>query len=158
MRIGHGFDVHRFISGRPLIMAGIKIPYEYGLAAHSDGDIVIHAICDSLLGAVGLGDIGQHFPDTDPTIKDISGATMLTRVIDLIKQQGYWLNNIDVTIIAQVPKLMPYIPSMRESLANMLKLPPSAINLKATTTEKLGYIGRKEGMAVHAVSLLNNIR
>ena len=155
LRVGHGYDVHKFIKDRPLIMGGIEIPYEYGLEAHSDGYIFIHAMCDAILGAAGLGDIGQHFPDTDVSIKGIRGSDMLATVIKLAKQQGYVVGNIDVTIIAQAPKLMPHIPAMREKLAKIMEIDAKAVNLKATTTEKMGYIGRKEGMAVHSVCLLS---
>jgi 2-C-methyl-D-erythritol 2,4-cyclodiphosphate synthase len=154
MRIGHGYDVHRFIENHPLIIGGVTIPYSHGLEAHSDGDVLIHAVCDALLGAAGLWDIGHHFPDDDEAFKDIDSRILLRRVVTDLSQLGWVINNIDATIIAQVPKLAPYIPDMRQLLAQDLNIEITAINIKATTTEKLGFAGRKEGIAAHAVTLL----
>lgn len=154
MRIGHGYDVHRFIENHPLIIGGVTIPYSHGLEAHSDGDVLIHAVCDALLGAAGLWDIGHHFPDDDEAFKDIDSRILLRRVVTDLSQLGWVINNIDATIIAQAPKLAPYIPDMRQLLAQDLNIEITAINIKATTTEKLGFAGRKEGIAAHAVTLL----
>ena len=154
MRIGHGYDVHRFASGRPLVIGGVTIPHTHGLEAHSDGDVLIHAICDALLGAAGLWDIGHHFPDTDPAFENIDSRVLLKRVVNDLTECGWRVNNIDSTVIAQAPKLAPYIPTMRELLAEDLVVSPDAINIKATTTEKLGFAGREEGIAAHAVVLL----
>lgn len=153
-RIGHGYDVHKFIADKELILGGVTIPYEYGLEAHSDGDVVIHAICDSLLGAACLGDIGKHFPDNDQSYKNISSLILLKRVRLLIGE--YQILNIDCTIIAQKPKMSQYILSMRQKLAETLDIAIDCINIKATTEEGLGFTGRLEGIAVHAVSLICN--
>jgi 2-C-methyl-D-erythritol 2,4-cyclodiphosphate synthase len=158
MRIGHGYDVHRFQSGRKLILGGVEIPHEFGLEAHSDGDVAIHALCDALLGAAALGDIGRHFSDQQSEFKDIDSRILLRRVYDLITQVGYQVSNVDMTIVAQVPKLAPYIDIMLERLAQDLKIIPSQINVKATTTERLGFAGRKEGIAAYAVALLMPIK
>lgn len=154
MRIGHGYDAHAFVGGRPLILGGVSIPYEKGLAAHSDGDAVIHAVCDALLGAAALGDIGSYFPDTAREFKNIDSRILLRKVADLITQKNLKIINLDITILAQAPKMAPYIPTMRENLANDTRTNVQAINVKATTTEGMGFIGRKEGLAVHAVTLL----
>jgi 2-C-methyl-D-erythritol 2,4-cyclodiphosphate synthase len=154
MRIGHGYDVHCFTQGKPLILGGVNIPYDKGLAAHSDGDVVIHALCDGLLGAAALGDIGQHFPDTDSEFKDIDSRVLLRRVVELLKYKGWRTGNADITIIAQAPKMAPHIHTMRENLASDLDTNIDNLNVKATTTEKLGFTGRGEGIAVHAVVLL----
>jgi 2-C-methyl-D-erythritol 2,4-cyclodiphosphate synthase len=154
MRIGHGFDVHCFADGRPLILGGVNIPYHKGLAAHSDGDVVIHALCDALLGAAALGDIGQHFPDNDAEFKNIDSRILLRRVIELLKYKGWCVGNADITIIAQAPKMAPHINSMRGNLASDLDTAIDNLNIKATTTEKLGFTGRGEGIAVHAVAML----
>lgn len=154
MRIGHGFDVHRFADHRPLIIGGVTIPHSHGLEAHSDGDVLIHAICDALLGAAGLWDIGHHFPDNDEAFKNIDSRVLLRRVMDDLSIRGWAVNNIDATVVAQSPKLAPFIPKMKILLAADLGLAEDEINIKATTTEKLGYTGRKEGIAAHAVVLL----
>lgn len=154
MRIGHGYDVHRFIENRPLIIGGMTIPHSHGLEAHSDGDVLIHAICDALLGAAGLWDIGHHFPDTDATFKNIDSRVLLRRVISDLTDLGWKVGNIDATVIAQAPILAPYISAMRSVLAEDLAIADTAINIKATTTEKLGFAGRKEGIAAHAVTLI----
>jgi 2-C-methyl-D-erythritol 2,4-cyclodiphosphate synthase len=156
MRIGHGYDVHEFIEGKPLILGGVTIPYEKGLLAHSDGDAVIHALCDALLGAVALGDIGKHFPDTDAEFRNIDSRILLRKVYGLVKQKGYKLGNADITVVAQAPKLMPYIAEMRRVIASDLETNIENINIKATTTEGMGFVGRKEGVAVYAVVLIDN--
>jgi len=155
MRIGHGFDAHRFkIDGR-LILGGVLIPHTMGLEAHSDGDVVIHAVCDALLGAAALGDIGQHFPDTNTEFKGISSRILLQRVLELLIAHDYSINNVDITIVAQAPKLAPYREQMRANLAEDLKLNVQQVSIKATTTEGMGFTGRSEGIAVHAVALLD---
>jgi 2-C-methyl-D-erythritol 2,4-cyclodiphosphate synthase len=154
MRIGHGFDVHRFAENRPLIIGGVTIPHTHGLEAHSDGDVLIHAMCDALLGAAGLWDIGHHFPDTDDAFKNIDSRVLLRKVIGDLAERGWIVNNIDATVVAQAPKLAPYIPQMKTLLADDMNADEDAVNIKATTTEKLGYTGRKEGIAAHAVVLL----
>lgn len=154
MRIGHGFDVHKFGPGDHIVIGGVSISYEQGLVAHSDGDVLIHALCDALLGAAGLGDIGKHFPDTDPEYAGADSRALLRHVVNLLDQQGWQVGNIDSTIVAQAPKMAPHIEQMRDLLAQDLQVEVGAVNVKATTTEKLGYTGRKEGIAVHAVALL----
>jgi 2-C-methyl-D-erythritol 2,4-cyclodiphosphate synthase len=154
IRIGHGFDVHRFGGDGPCILGGVKVPYEQGLIAHSDGDVVLHAISDALLGAIAAGDIGRHFPDTDPQFKGVDSRILLRDVFDRVKKSGFQLGNLDVTIIAQAPKMALYIPDMCANLATDLQTTLSQVNVKATTTEKLGFTGRKEGIAVEAVVLL----
>jgi 2-C-methyl-D-erythritol 2,4-cyclodiphosphate synthase len=154
MRIGHGFDVHRFAENRPLIIGGVTIPHTHGLEAHSDGDVLIHAMCDALLGAAGLWDIGHHFPDTDDAFKNIDSRVLLRKVIGDLAERGWIVNNIDATVVAQAPKLAPYIPQMKTLLADDMNADEDAVNIKATTTEKLGYTGRKEGIAAHVVVLL----
>lgn len=154
MRIGHGFDVHRFGGEGPCILGGVPVPYEQGMVAHSDGDVVLHALSDALLGAIGQGDIGRHFPDTDLAFKGIDSRILLRDVFQKVKQMGYQVGNADVTIIAQAPKMAPYIPDMCTTIASDLECDVSQINVKATTTEKLGFTGRKEGIAVEAVVLL----
>ena len=155
IRVGNGYDVHALAPGLPLILGGISIPYEYGCVAHSDGDVVIHSLCDALLGALALGDIGKHFPDTDPAYKGIDSKILLNKVTKLISSYGYGLVNADITILAQKPKLLPYVDQMRQTLASITGVDISAISIKATTTEKLGFVGRKEGIAVYAVVLLS---
>ena len=154
MRIGHGFDVHAFGPGEFITLGGVRLPHSRGLIAHSDGDVLLHALCDALLGAAGLGDIGQHFPDSNAEFKNIDSRILLRRVATLLREQGLAVNNADATIIAQAPKMAPYIPAMRENIAADLALTSDRINVKATTTERLGCIGRGEGIAVHAVALL----
>lgn len=153
-RIGHGYDVHKFGGEKPLILGGVDVPHTTGLLAHSDGDVVLHALCDALLGAVSLGDIGHHFPDTDPAFAGVDSGMLLREVYSQVKQRGYVLGNTDITIVAQAPKMAPFIPSMQVKIAQLLEVEPSQINVKATTTEKLGFTGRKEGIATHAVALL----
>ena len=154
MRIGHGYDVHRLVTGRKLILGGVEIPYEPGLDGHSDADVLLHAVMDSLLGAAAMGDIGGLFPDNDPKYKGIDSMLLLREVVVRISEKGYRLGNLDVTMIAQRPKLKPYIPQMIENLAGALRTQPSRINVKATTEEHLGFTGSGEGMACHAVCLL----
>jgi 2-C-methyl-D-erythritol 2,4-cyclodiphosphate synthase len=156
-RIGQGFDVHQLTEGRPLIIGGITIPYEKGLLGHSDADVLLHTISDACLGAIGEGDIGKHFPDTDPNFKDADSAKLMEHVWQLVKDRGYELVNADCTIIAQKPKMAPYIQSMKERIAELLNASPEQINVKATTTEKLGFTGRGEGIASQAVVLLKKV-
>ncbi|MGG3468850.1 2-C-methyl-D-erythritol 2,4-cyclodiphosphate synthase [Neobacillus pocheonensis] len=153
-RIGQGFDVHQLTEGRPLIIGGITIPYEKGLLGHSDADVLLHTVSDACLGAIGEGDIGKHFPDTDPNFKDADSAKLMEHVWQLVKEKGYELVNADCTIIAQKPKMAPYIEQMRVRIAELLEAEPDQINVKATTTEKLGFTGRGEGIASQAVVLL----
>jgi 2-C-methyl-D-erythritol 2,4-cyclodiphosphate synthase len=153
MRIGHGFDVHPLVTHRPLMLGGILIPYHQGLLGHSDGDCLLHAICDALLGAAGLGDIGQHFPPGDPAFKDIDSKILLARVYEKIRTR-WQIANIDATILAERPKLSTYFETMRQAIATVIAMDATDINIKATTTEGLGFVGRKEGIAAHAVCLL----
>ncbi|MCO6552912.1 MAG: 2-C-methyl-D-erythritol 2,4-cyclodiphosphate synthase [Gilliamella sp.] len=155
MRIGHGFDVHKFGGEGPITLAGVKIPYQYGLVAHSDGDVVLHAITDALIGALALGDIGKLFPDTDPKYKGIDSRILLKEVYTLVQAKGYELVNLDTTIIAQEPKMRPHVDQMRVNIAEDLKVHFDQISIKATTTEQLGFTGRKEGIACQAVVLLS---
>ena len=155
MRIGHGYDAHRFAENRPLIIGGVSIPYELGMEAHSDGDVMIHALCDALLGAAGLGDIGRHFPDSSAEFEGIDSRILLRNVVKQLGDRGLTVNNVDVTILAQVPKMAPHINAMCENLAADLEIEQSRVNVKATTTEKMGFVGKKEGIAAHAVALLN---
>lgn len=154
IRIGQGFDVHQLGENRPLIIGGVTIPYEKGLIGHSDADVLLHTISDAILGALALGDIGRHFPDTDPAYKGADSAELLKIVWNLAKEKGYRLGNADATIIAQKPKMAPYIPQMRERIAELLETEIDRINVKATTTEKLGFTGREEGIAAMAVVCL----
>ena len=154
IRIGHGYDVHKFGGTGPIVIAGVKIEHDMGLIAHSDGDVVLHALCDALLGALALGDIGKHFPDTDPTLAGVDSRELLRHVYKLITDKQYQLGNLDLTIVAQAPKMAPHIELMRENIAEDLNANISQINVKATTTERLGFAGRKEGIAAYAVVLL----
>lgn len=154
IRVGQGYDVHRFNEGDHIILGGVTIPYEKGLEAHSDGDVVLHALADALLGAAALGDIGKHFPDTDPEFKGADSRVLLRHVYSVVRDKGYTLVNADVTIIAQAPKMAPHIAAMCRNIAEDLQTEIDAINVKATTTEKLGFEGRKEGIAVQAVVLV----
>ena len=154
MRIGHGYDVHRLVEGRDLILGGVKIDYEKGLLGHSDADVLLHAVSDALLGAAGLGDIGRHFPDTDPQYKGADSLMLLREVYRKIAEKGYRVGNIDVTMIAQKPKLKDYIPQMQANIAAAVEVSPDRVNVKATTEEKLGFTGTGEGMSCHAVCLL----
>ncbi|TXH70368.1 MAG: 2-C-methyl-D-erythritol 2,4-cyclodiphosphate synthase [Thiothrix sp.] len=157
MRIGQGYDVHAFTEGDHLVLGGVKIPYTHAFAAHSDGDVLIHAICDALLGALALGDIGKHFPDTSAAYAKIDSRILLRKVYDLIKEQGYQLTNLDSIIVAQAPKMAPHIEAMRANLAADLGCEINQISVKATTTERLGFEGRKEGIAAQAVVLLKKV-
>jgi 2-C-methyl-D-erythritol 2,4-cyclodiphosphate synthase len=154
MRIGHGFDVHKFGGNGPIVLAGIEIDYPQGFIAHSDGDVAIHALCDAILGALCLADIGNHFPDTDGQYENISSRILLRHVVGLMVHKGYQLGNADITIVAQAPKIAPHLLAMRTCLCEDLQADLDQVNVKATTTEKLGYTGRKEGVSVHAVVLL----
>lgn len=154
MRIGHGYDVHRLVPGRDLILGGVKLDYPLGLDGHSDADVLTHAVMDALLGAAGLGDIGRHFPDSDPAYKGIDSQQLLAHVRELLREKGFRVGNIDVTLIAQAPKLAPHIAEMERRLAATLEIDPSRLNLKATTEERLGFTGRGEGISCHAVCLL----
>ncbi len=154
MRIGHGYDVHRLVEARKLILGGVEIPYELGLLGHSDADVLLHSVIDALLGAAALGDIGKLFPDSDPKYKDISSMLLLERAMERIRQKGFRVGNVDVTVIAQRPKLLHYIPRMRENLAQALELSVDRVNVKATTEEGLGFTGSGEGISCHAVCLL----
>ncbi len=154
IRVGMGYDVHRFNDGDHIILGGVTIPYEKGLEAHSDGDVALHALADAILGAAALGDIGKHFPDTDPNFKGADSRVLLRHVYNIVKEKGYKLVNADVTIIAQAPKMLPHVPAMRTNIAADLETDIDFINVKATTTEKLGFEGRKEGIAVQAVVLI----
>jgi 2-C-methyl-D-erythritol 2,4-cyclodiphosphate synthase len=154
MRIGHGYDVHRLVEGRKLIMGGVDIPWEKGLLGHSDADVLLHAICDAILGAIGEGDIGKHFPDTDPAYKGIDSLKLLAHVSELANTRGYCLGNLDATIIAQQPKMAPHIPAMRENIAAVLNTTVDQVNVKATTEEGLGFSGRGEGISAHAVVVM----
>ena len=154
MRIGHGYDVHKLVEGRDLILGGVKIDHHLGLLGHSDADVLLHAVSDALLGAAGLGDIGVHFPDTDPKYKGADSLKLLETVGEKVAQAGYRISNIDVTMIAQRPKLKPHIPQMRLNIARVLRLDESKVNVKATTEEHLGFTGREEGLSCHAVCLL----
>lgn len=157
MRIGHGYDVHRLVEGRELILGGVKIEYEKGLLGHSDADVLLHAISDSMLGAAALGDIGKHFPDNDPAYKGADSLVLLRRVAELIASCGYRVGNIDATVIAQAPKLAPHIEKMRQNIADALSTDISNISVKATTEEKLGFTGDGSGISAHAVCLIENI-
>ena len=154
MRIGHGYDVHRLVECRDLILGGVKIPYERGLLGHSDADVLLHAVSDALLGAAALGDIGKHFPDTDPAYKGANSLELLEIVAQKVKNAGFTVSNVDVTMIAQAPKLRPYIDTMRHNIADALGISVDRVNVKATTEEHLGFTGTGEGMACHAVCLL----
>jgi 2-C-methyl-D-erythritol 2,4-cyclodiphosphate synthase len=157
IRIGHGYDVHRLIEGEAITLCGVKIPCQWGLLAHSDGDVALHALCDAMLGALALGDIGKHFPDNDPQYAGADSLKLLQQVYALVLDQGYRLGNADLTIAAQQPKLAPHIVAMRETIAAALAVSSSSVSVKATTTEKLGFVGRSEGIAVDAVVLLERI-
>ena len=154
IRIGYGNDIHALVSGRKLIIGGVEIPHDLGLKGHSDADVLLHALIDALLGAAGLGDIGKHFPDTDPTFKGADSRALLRHVLGLIHAKGWVVGNVDATIVAQAPKMAPHIETMRALIAADLQVELDQVNVKATTTEKLGFTGREEGIAVHAVALL----
>ena len=153
-RVGTGYDVHKLVPERKLILCGVEVPYELGLLGHSDADVALHALSDALLGAAALGDIGKHFPDTDERFKGADSATLLEHVVHLVEEKGWQVNNVDVTIIAQKPKLASYVPAMRSRVAQVLKIDEDCVNVKATTTEKLGFTGRGEGIAAEAIASL----
>ena len=157
MRIGHGYDTHRLVSGRPLILGGVMIPYEKGLAGHSDADALLHALADAILGALAEGDIGRHFPDSAAEFKDIDSQILLRRVAQMMRGKGFALLNADATILAEAPKMAPHIPAMKQNIATALAVKPDQVNIKATTTEGMGPIGQGKGIAAHAVVLLNSI-
>ena len=157
MRIGHGYDVHRLTENRDLIIGGVNIPYEMGLLGHSDADVLLHAVCDALLGAAALGDIGKHFPDNDDSFKNIDSRILLRKTVDLLKEKGYKIGNIDATVIAQKPKLAPFIPEMAKNIADDCKISADCVNVKATTEEKLGFTGELKGISAHAVCLIKKI-
>jgi 2-C-methyl-D-erythritol 2,4-cyclodiphosphate synthase len=154
MRIGHGYDAHRFQEGRRLVLGGVEIPHDRGLAAHSDGDVLIHAICDALLGAAALGDIGRHFPDTKDEFAGIDSRILLRRVVNVVEENGWKIANVDATVVAQRPKIGAHVPTMRERLASDMKIDVGQLNIKGTTTEGMGFAGREEGIAAYAVALL----
>ena len=154
VRIGHGYDVHRLVEGRQLILGGVDIPWERGLLGHSDADVLTHAVMDALLGAAGLGDIGQHFPDTDPAYAGADSLKLLEHVAGLLRERGFAVGNVDATVLAQRPKLAPHIPQMRDNLARAMGVDPGQVNVKATTEEGLGFTGSGEGMVAHAVALI----
>jgi 2-C-methyl-D-erythritol 2,4-cyclodiphosphate synthase len=154
IRIGHGFDVHRLVPDRPLVLGGVTIPYEYGLLGHSDADVLLHAVADAILGALGLGDIGRYFPDTDATYKGVDSMMLLDHVIGLADARGFRISNLDTTVVAQRPKLAPYVAQMVTNLAKVCQVPSGCVNVKATTTEQLGFTGRGEGISAHAVVLM----
>ncbi len=154
MRIGHGYDVHRFCDGDFITLGGVRIPHKYGLLAHSDGDVLLHALSDALLGAAALGDIGKHFPDTDPQFKGADSRVLLRHVVGIVQAKGWKVGNIDATIVAQAPKMAPHIETMRKLIAEDLQVELDQVNVKATTTEMLGFTGREEGIAVHSLALL----
>ena len=157
MRIGHGYDVHRLVEGRRLILGGVDIPWERGLLGHSDADVLTHAVMDALLGAAGLGDIGRHFPDTDPAYAGADSLKLLAYVVALLRERGFTVGNVDATVLAQRPKLAPHIPQMRDNLARTMEVGPEQVNVKATTEEGLGFTGSGEGMAAHAVALIEKV-
>lgn len=158
MRIGHGYDVHQLVIGRKLILGGVEIPYAKGLLGHSDADVLLHAVCDAVIGALGLGDIGQHFPDTDSQYAGADSRVLLRHVINLMQEKSYKIGNLDATIAAQQPKLAQHLAAMKENLAADFNCHVSQLNIKATTTEKLGFVGREEGIEAHAVVILNPIK
>ena len=156
-RIGHGYDVHKFAPGRRLVLGGVEIPFEQGLLGHSDADVLLHAIADAVLGSVAAGDIGAHFPDTDPAFKDADSRVLLSKCVAVLEERGFRIGNIDATVIAQKPKLAPHIPAMRESIAAVCGVPVDAVSVKATTEEGLGFTGAMEGIRAHAVTLVYKI-
>ena len=156
-RVGNGYDVHQLAEGLPLVLGGVKIPHTKGCVAHSDGDVLIHALCDALLGALALGDIGQHFPDTSDDYKGIDSKILLARVVAMISDKGWSVVNVDVTLLAQKPKIAPFVPRMRQALADVMGLAVDRVSVKATTTERLGFVGREEGVAAYATCLLTTV-
>lgn len=157
-RVGHGYDAHRLVEGRPLILGGIEVPFEKGLAGHSDADVLLHALIDAVLGAAGMGDIGAHFPSSDPALEGISSVEMLTRAMEIVRGEGWRVENVDGTIVAQRPRLSPHTPAMREAIAATLGIEPERVNVKSKTTDGLGYTGAGEGMEAYCVALLSRQR
>jgi len=157
LRVGTGYDVHAFAENRPCIIGGVDVPHRLGLAGHSDADVLCHALGDAILGAAALGDIGVHFPDTDSEYQDISSLLLLQRIVDVLENSGYTVSNVDATVVAEFPKLKPYIPAMQERIGEALGLPLDRVSIKATTSEKLGFTGKEEGIAAHAVALIRSI-
>jgi 2-C-methyl-D-erythritol 2,4-cyclodiphosphate synthase len=157
MRVGHGFDVHRLVADRPLVLGGVTIPWHLGLLGHSDADVLLHAICDAMLGALGLGDIGKHFPDSDPAYRGIDSTRLLAHVVTLAAERGWRVGNLDATLVAQQPKLASHLPAMVRRIAEVCRVDADKVNVKATTTEQLGYTGRGEGIAAHAVVLMESV-
>lgn len=158
MRVGFGYDVHAFIEDRPLILGGVEVPHTHGLLGHSDADVLLHSICDALLGAAALGDLGRHFPDTDPQYRGVSSLVLLEKTREILRQEGFAVVNVDSTLVLQKPRVAAYVDGMREKIAGALQMPASHISVKATTTEKLGFAGREEGVAAYAVALVTEIR
>ena len=158
MRVGFGYDVHAFIEDRPLILGGVEVPHTHGLLGHSDADVLLHSICDALLGAAALGDLGRHFPDTDPQYRGVSSLVLLERTVETLRQEGFAVVNVDSTLVLQKPRVAAYVAMMREKIAGVLQVPTSRISVKATTTEKLGFTGREEGIAAYAVALVTETR
>lgn len=154
MRMGMGYDVHRLVKGRPLVLGGVAIPFPMGLLGHSDADVLLHAVCDALLGAAGLGDIGRHFPDSDEAFRGIASTELLARTVALLAESGFCVGNVDATLIAEAPKIAPFREAMRENMAKILGIPSDRVNVKATTTEELGFVGRGEGMAAQCVAMI----
>ena len=157
LRVGHGYDVHRLVEGRTLILGGVTVPFDRGLLGHSDADVLTHAVMDALLGAAALGDIGKHFPDTDPAYAGADSLRLLDHVVELLEERGWQVGNVDATVVAQTPKLAPYIPDMRRRLAEAMGLDVDCVSVKATTEERLGFTGSGEGMAAHAVALIERL-
>ena len=157
MRIGHGYDVHRLVKNRDFVLGGVKIPFELGLLGHSDADVLIHAVCDALLGAAALGDIGKHFPDNDSAFENIDSRILLRKTVEFIKEKGYYIENIDATVLAQKPKLSPFIEQMRDNISKDCKIDIDRVNIKATTEEGLGFTGNFSGVAAHSVCLINKL-
>jgi len=159
IRIGHGYDAHRFADAqsdpRPLVLGGVSIPHDRGLAAHSDGDVLVHALCDALLGAIGAGDIGRHFPDSDPAYKNVDSTILLKMVCQLVRDAGWQPGNVDITVLAEAPRMSPHVATMKTRLSSVVEVSEDAINIKASTTEGMGFVGRQEGIAVHAVVLVH---
>jgi 2-C-methyl-D-erythritol 2,4-cyclodiphosphate synthase len=154
IRVGHGYDAHRWVPGRPFTLGGLQVPHSFGLLGHSDADVLLHAICDAILGAMAMGDIGQHFPDSDPRFGGISSLRLLDETMRMAREQGWEIGNVDATVVAQRPRLAPHIPKMVQRIARTLRVEPTCVSVKATTTEGMGFVGREEGIAAHAVVLL----
>lgn len=158
MRVGFGYDVHAFIENRPLILGGVEVPHTHGLLGHSDADVLLHSICDALLGAAALGDLGHHFPDTDPQYRGVSSLLLLEKTVEILRREGFVVVNVDSTLVLQKPRVAAYVPRMQAKIANAMQIPANFISVKATTTEKLGFAGREEGIAAYAVALVTETR